>query len=80
MCLWEVWSVGFSSVGDSDMVVAEAVTQAAARSSRSFDDDSELVRGRVNGRPTSDIKPSLSSWNVTSITPSLTAQAMFLCL
>jgi len=49
--------------------VAVEVTHVDDRSSRITDETSELVRGRVNGQPTSDIKPSLSSWKVTSITP-----------
>jgi len=70
ICPTELWSVGFSSVGDCKDVVAET---ANGKSSRILDDDRELVRGRVSGRPTSEIKPSLSSWNVTSITPGFTA-------
>jgi len=70
---WELSSDGFSSIGNSEDVAADEVRQVKGMSSRILDDDRELVRGRVSGRPTSDIKPSLSSWNVTSITPSYTA-------
>jgi len=60
--------VCLSSVGYSGTDAAAAAA-AVDLSSRITDDTSELVRGRFNGRPTSDIYPSSSSLNVTSIIP-----------
>lgn len=62
-------SVGYSGTDAAAAATGELTYAGVELSSRITDDTSELVRGRFNGRPTSDIYPSSSSLNVTSIIP-----------